>query len=120
MAQFTVENQELFLGDKRLEDNQTVESYNIGLHEKIRLVKKYEGSMQVYIKDNSKSTAILSKPSSTVFELKQTYELKSNIPVNEQRLIHRGKQLVDYKKLSDYGITHGSFVTLFMRLNGGL
>ncbi|CAG8576513.1 7637_t:CDS:1 [Diversispora eburnea] len=112
--------QELFLGDKKLENDQTVKGCKISLDEKIRLVKKAEGSMQVFINDtsdNGKSTAIIIKPTSTVLELKQNYD---KIPIEAQRLIFQGKQLEDHKKLSDYGIVNESDINLVARLPGGL
>ncbi|CAG8786010.1 12552_t:CDS:1 [Dentiscutata erythropus] len=116
-----IENQELFLSGKKLEDNKTVKSYNIGLDEKIRLVQKTEGLIQVFIKGvEGKSTAIFIKPTSTVLELKRSYNEKEKIPVKEQRLIHSSKQLEDNKKLLNYGIKHDSTIHLLMRLHGGL
>ncbi|CAG8608190.1 2000_t:CDS:1, partial [Diversispora eburnea] len=113
-----IEDQELFLGDKKLENNQKVRGYKINLDENIKLVKKAEGSIQVFIKDlDGKSTAIIIKPISTVLELKQNYD---KIPIEAQRLLFQGKQLEDNKKLSDYGIVHDSNIILVTRLPGGL
>ncbi|CAG8619440.1 24279_t:CDS:1 [Cetraspora pellucida] len=120
--QVKIENQELFLGGKKLEENQTVRNYNIGLGETINLVQKHEGIMQVFIKDlngSGSSTGIFINYSSTVLELKQSYGSISKIPVYEQRLIYGGKQLEDHKKLSEYKIEHGSTIRLVLRLVGG-
>nr|CAG8513629.1 5221_t:CDS:1 [Entrophospora candida] len=120
-----IENQELYLGDKQLEDNHTVKNCNIGLEEKVRLVRKAEGSIQVFIMDinptdNQKSTAIILKPSSTVLELKNLYTERKSLPVEYQRFIYQGKQLEDNRTLTSYDIVHESNIHLVARLKGGL
>uniref|UniRef100_U9UDG2 Ubiquitin-like domain-containing protein n=1 Tax=Rhizophagus irregularis (strain DAOM 181602 / DAOM 197198 / MUCL 43194) TaxID=747089 RepID=U9UDG2_RHIID len=76
LIQVKTENQELFLGNKQLKDNLKVTDYKIGSDENIRLVRKAEGGIQVFVKDTvptstKSSTAIIINPSSTVHDLKK-------------------------------------------------
>ncbi|RIA83010.1 Polyubiqutin 4 [Glomus cerebriforme] len=124
LLQVKPDNQELFLGSKQLKDNLKVSDYKIGSDEKLRLVRKAEGGIQVFIQDTvptatKNSTAILINPSSTVLDLKKKYNERKGFPIGHQRLIFKGKQLEDDKKLSDYKIKHESSIHLVARLPGG-
>ncbi|CAI2163490.1 13679_t:CDS:1 [Funneliformis geosporum] len=118
------ENQELFLGEKKLDDNRTANYYKIFTDEKVRIVRKAEGFMQVSIvgaltAQAGKSTTILLKKSDTVLELKQKYFEKRFLPVEEQILIIDNHQLENHKLLSDYGVKNGMNIYLVGRLRGG-
>ncbi|CAG8480399.1 3963_t:CDS:1 [Funneliformis mosseae] len=118
------DDQELFLGDKKLEDIRTVNYYKIFTDEKVRIVRKAEGFMQVYIvsaltAQAGKSTTIILKKSDTVLELKKKYFEKSLIPVEEQTLIINNHQLENDKLLSEYEIKDGMKIYLVRRLRGG-
>lgn len=54
----------------------------------------------------------------SIDDLRQAIEDKKGIPVEQQRLIHAGKQLKDGGLLSRYGITNGSVVYVALRLKG--
>lgn len=60
------------------------------------------------------------EPNMTISQIKQKIFEKENIPVDQQRLIHQGKQLEDQQKLTDYNITNGSTLHLILRLRGGV
>ncbi|CAB5368261.1 uncharacterized protein OCT59_011064 [Rhizophagus irregularis] len=124
LIQVKTENQELFLGNKQLKDNLKVTDYKIGSDENIRLVRKAEGGIQVFVKDTvptstKSSTAIIINPSSTVHDLKKKYNERTAFPIEHQRLIFKGKQLEDDRKLSEYKIKHESCIHLVARLPGG-
>lgn len=55
----------------------------------------------------------------TVNIIKYRIEEMEGIPNDQQRLIHRGIQLLDNYSLEDYGIEKGAVLHLVMRLRGG-
>lgn len=57
--------------------------------------------------------------SDTVENLKAMIQDRGCIPIDEQRLIHAGKQLEDRRLLSDYGIQQDAKIHLVLRLRGG-
>ena len=57
--------------------------------------------------------------SDTINNLKHKIAEKLDLPVEEQRLIHAGKQLEDDLTLRDYGIQRDSTIHLALRIRGG-
>lgn len=58
--------------------------------------------------------------SNTVRELSEKIHLESGIPVDQQRLLYAGRQLIDSRTLSDYNINRDSTVSMVLRLRGGM
>ncbi|WVZ57494.1 hypothetical protein U9M48_007873 [Paspalum notatum var. saurae] len=58
-------------------------------------------------------------PTDPVFRIKQRVEETEGIPSAQQRLIFGGKQLADYKALSESSIEPGSVIHLVLALRGG-
>lgn len=58
-------------------------------------------------------------PTTTIDELKHQIHLSCGPPAEEIRLIFAGRQLEDYRTLSEYCITSGCMVELVLRLRGG-
>ena len=50
------------------------------------------------------------KDTDTVLQIKQQIELKDNIPMNQQRIIYKGRNLSDNEILEDIGIKDGDIV----------
>ena len=76
--------------------------------------------MKLYIKRLKDETLIIeAEPSDTVEQLKVYIYEKTQIPIDEQRLIkYGGKILEDMRPLSDYNFTDGT--TIFFQLKGGI
>ena len=76
--------------------------------------------MQFFVKSlTGRTITVEGHSTDTVAQLKQQVHEKEGIPPAEQRLIFAGKQLVDHKPLSDYGLSAGSTMHLVLRLRGG-
>ena len=59
---------------------------------------------------------IVCEPSNTIIEIKKMIQEQIDFPVDEQRLIHKGKQLEDNKTLADYNIKTLSIFHISLKL----
>ena len=55
----------------------------------------------------------------TILQLKQKILEREGIPINQQRLIHRGRQLNDDRTLAEHAIERGAIIHLVYCLRGG-
>ena len=55
----------------------------------------------------------------TVLDLKRAISAKHRMPVEEQRLEHAGRQLIDARTLAASGLSGGASIDLLLRLRGG-
>ncbi|KAF8982572.1 hypothetical protein BGZ46_001037 [Entomortierella lignicola] len=75
-----------------------------------------EGSIQVTIKSLKTGQWTVDVPAQgTIADLKEALQTKAGIEVSTQRLVLKGKTLVDSKSLEEYGLSTGSVVHLFSK-----
>ncbi|KAF9373644.1 hypothetical protein CPB97_000411 [Podila verticillata] len=80
-----------------------------------------QGDIQVTIKSlKTGQWTVDVSAQGTIADLKEALQKKAGIDVNAQRLVLKGKALVDNKPLEDYGLTAGSVVHLFAKAGASI
>ena len=59
------------------------------------------------------------RPADTGLAVKTLYAEKNGVPINEQRLVHGGREIEDDKALETYGVKANSTLYLVLKLRGG-
>ncbi|CAF2090043.1 unnamed protein product [Rotaria magnacalcarata] len=76
--------------------------------------------MQLFVKDlNDRTITIEVEPDDYISKIKQRISERNGIPIEEQRLMWTGKQLINEKQIKDYGLQDGNTLFLVLRLKGG-
>jgi ubiquitin C len=115
-----VDEQELYLGGLRLENEKTVKDYKIEENGEIKLLQIITGGFQIYIMNiKGNKTTLQVRSSYTIEKVKEMIYEKENIKVEYQRLIFNGKDLLNHLSLSSYEIVSGKTLHLVNRLHGG-
>lgn len=114
------DQQRLVFAGKLLEDERTINDYNIRKESTVHLLLRLKGGMQVFMKTFTGKTITLdAEQSDTVAILKSKLAEKEGIPSDAQRMVFAGKNLEDTRPLSDYNIQAMSTINLLLRLRGG-
>ncbi|KAG0030217.1 hypothetical protein BGZ82_007526 [Podila clonocystis] len=80
-----------------------------------------QGDIQVTIKSlKTGQWTVDVSAQGTIADLKEALQKKAGIDVNAQRLVLKGKALVDSKPLDEYGLASGSVVHLFAKAGASI
>ena len=102
---------------KQLEDERTLNDYDIQNLSLLQLVLRINTSMQIFIKTLTGKTISLDVDSlDTVESLKHKIQAKEGMSVDQQKLIHGGRQLEDGHTLFDCRIQKQSTLHLIVKL----
>ncbi|KAE8292136.1 hypothetical protein D5F01_LYC09502 [Larimichthys crocea] len=101
------------------DDSQYISHYGLQSGSQVSLLITQPKTFQVFLNNlqGQKSTYDI-KPDETVMNFKRRVEQREGVPVNQQRLLHQSRELLD-GKLSDYDIKELSTINMTGRLRGG-
>jgi ubiquitin C len=112
------EHQRLLFNGGFLENNRTVASYNIRSGSLILLFCQQQNGMELFVKTPSGNIIPLIVNEKFTIEMVKSIILgKEGIPIDQQQLNFRGKQLESNKRtIADYNIPNESFLLLVHRM----
>ncbi|KAJ6230681.1 polyubiquitin-like [Anaeramoeba flamelloides] len=111
----------LYLDNQVLKDNTKLESKEIEEGEILNMTYRGVAKMQIFVRTLQGATATFNIPvNSTHKDIKEQLKDRFGIPVDQQRLIYGGKEIIkDNLLLTEYGVTNNSTLHLVLRLRGG-
>lgn len=103
-----------------LKDNsKTLKFYGLESGSKVSLLVVEPTIIQVFLKNEKGLTNTYDiDPDETVQSFKSKVYARERVPVDQQRLIYEGKEMMD-GKLTDYGVEAHGTIYLMLRLRGG-
>lgn len=103
-----------------LKDNsKTLKFYGLESGSKVSLLVVEPTIIQVFLKNEKGMTNTYDiDPDETVQSFKSKVYARERVPVDQQRLIYEGKEMMD-GKLADYGVEALKTIYLMLRLRGG-
>ena len=103
------DQQRLIFGGNQLKDGATLSDYNIQRHDRIHLMLRLCGGFGVLVKTlTGKTITISCVPDTSIGKLKELIRDEEGTPVDQQRLIYKGKELKDDDAtLSHYNVDGG-------------
>lgn len=104
--------QELFFAGIHLENGSTLTDYDIKTDSFVDLYVTDGMQISVKIPSVGKTVKLNVKNSHSVADIKADVEQKCGIPLNEQILMHAGRQLEDNMKLAQCGLSNGQALHL--------
>lgn len=108
--------QTLTFNDHQLGEDRTLGDYGIKNDDEIEVVDP----LSIWVKTLTGLTFKLDvRINFTVERLRQLIERASNIPIDQQRVVFNGKQLLDEEILADHNIANESVLNVIIRLRGG-
>ena len=110
-----LDNQKIYFAKKALEDNRTLDDYNIQKESTLFLI--FSHTMRIFLKMiKGKSFCLTVSPGDKIQNIKSEIQGKEGIPSDQQRLFFAGQLLKDNKTLNDYNIQEESTLHLILKL----
>lgn len=101
------------------DDLMHISSYGLHAGARVSLLVIEPPTIQVFVRnEKGKLNTYDIKPDETVDKFKSKVQSREGVAVNQQRLIHQGREMTG-GKLSDYNVTANSTIDLNLRLRGG-